>query len=617
MQQSTRRRRTSARRRARLRRRLVALAVALLVVAAVAMAILALPLLAVQEHANEAKSHLVAAKAAIQAGDAKTARDRVGLARGAVDEAQHGLTRFGPRVWSKVPIAGGAVDDVDHLLDALDHSTTMAEIGVDVFPSLNGSDTEKPLFDGERVNLPLLRTLIERGHKLGEEAVAADKALDAVDGSIPFLGSRISGARDEAAETVSPIADGYRTIGPSLDVLPRALGGGEHVRYLITIMNPAELRWSGGATLTMSVLDIEDGRTSLSRQVMLSDALEGARRGEWEPVEGNPFHYPGEDRVANATFNPDWPVSAEELQRAWSTARGTPPVTGVIALDLPALSQLLTLTGPLEVEGVGTVTGDTLVETLAGSYDKSGPRAARARHRLNMQLAEVFRSRLLAGGQVVEKGQVLGDAATGRHLAMWSSDPAVQEAFSGLGLTGELGDAGRDYLGVFTQNSNGSKTDYFQKRSLESQVELHEDGSARVRLSITLDNDTPPYSGPGKDRRRGYATRYNKSAVLQLLPEGATLRRLHVPSADGTVEKKPQAYDDRPFYRHTLFLQGQEQETMTVEYDVPNAAVVDGDTLTYRLVYDPQGMVTPQSLKVSVSPPDGFSAGDHMVANSV
>ena len=42
-------------------------------------------------------------------------------------------------------------------------------------------------------------------------------------------------------------------------------------------------------------------------------------------------------------------------------------------------------------------------------------------------------------------------------------------------------------------------------------------------------------------------------------------------------------------------------------YDVPAAAVREGDGLAYRLALDPQGMVDPQDVRVRVSFPRGYA----------
>ena len=322
-------------------------------------------------------------------------------------------------------------------------------------------------------------------------------------------------------------------------------------------------------------------------------------------MPGNPFHFNGIHRVTDATFHPDWTVSGPEFQRAWEAATDT-KIDNVVAIDLPAyLPICLNVTGLIQAEGYGTVTGGNLGELLAGSYDKSEDSAAR--HRLNNQLAGVFRDRLLASGQFVAKGKVLGDAARGRHLAFWSADARVQDAFAGIGMSGGLGDASHDYLGVFTQNRNGAKSDYWQKRALSSTVRLHEDGSARVEVRVRIHNDSPPYARSDVDPGTGYWTRYNTVDVLQMLPKGAVLRKLVTPGNDVMATR---TWAERPFYRRRVPMDPGATAELLAVYDVPAAATVSGDRMTYRLAYDPQGLVTPQALRVRLVYPNGWSTDD-------
>ena len=594
----------SSKRRRRARHRLYAVIAFLLLVTAVTLGVLAVPLLQVQKYANHARSELAAAKASLTAGDADAARAHAARARDAVEHAQDRLDTLGARVWGSLPVAGGAVDDIEHLVTALEHTSSMADIGVSVYPSLTGD--QDPVYAEGQVNLKKLKRLIAEGRKVGDEALAAQEALDQVKGGTPFVGSRITDAREEASQTITPIADGYRATEPLLGVLPQMLGARGPQSYLIAIMNPAELRYSGGATLTLNRLDANAGALKFGQQIDLSEVTKENPFATWEPVRGNPFHFPGEDRVSNATYNPDWPVSAEELQRAWAAGTQTTPVQGVIAVDVPALAELVKATGPLEVEGVGTVTGDQLTETLIGSYDDTTPEQQTARRTLNRQLATVFRDRVLQGGKFVEKGQVLGAAATGRHLAMWSSDTSIQRAFEHSGLAGQLSDARHDYLGVFSRNTNSSKVDYYQRRTVESVVTLREDGSAAVTLQINVYNESPPYAHAGLDPRTGYWTRFSEPSLVTFLPHGAKVLRVGSPvlaKFTGT-----QTYDERPFFMRTLKLPQGKRRVIKVEYVVPHAATVTEDGLDYRLTYDPQGMVTPQGLTVKLIAPKGLSA---------
>ena len=78
-----------------------------------------------------------------------------------------------------------------------------------------------------------------------------------------------------------------------------------------------------------------------------------------------------------------------------------------------------------------------------------------------------------------------------------------------------------DLAAVYTQNGNGSKVDVFQHRTVRETIRLREDGSARVRRTVVIENRTPKYVGPGADPRSGYFTRWVQLRVLNLLPPGA------------------------------------------------------------------------------------------------
>ena len=178
-------------------------------------------------------------------------------------------------------------------------------------------------------------------------------------------------------------------------------------------------------------------------------------------MKGNPFHPPGKTRVVNATFSPYWSQSGEELLRAWEVRYGQ-KADGVIAVDLQALARLMDLTGPVQAPGVGELNSTNLVKVLAGSYDTYD--TVEQRKAINEAVVPAFREKLFQGGQFAEKFQVLATAAKGRHFAMYFRDPRLQDAFVERDLSGDLSDTEHDYLGVFTQNLNSSKADYWQHR---------------------------------------------------------------------------------------------------------------------------------------------------------
>ena len=324
----------------------------------------------------------------------------------------------------------------------------------------------------------------------------------------------------------------------------------------------------------------------------------------WPKVAGNPFHR-GKLRIGTATFAPDWSVSGEEVLRAWRSLRRK-QMDGLIAIDVMALRDLVAITGPLDVPYYGEVSAENFVQTLIGSYDAIPD--YRVRHQINQSLVPIFRDRFFSTGQFTDKLEALRLAAAGRHFAVYLRDPAEQKVFSDIELTGELSDTDHDYLGVFTQNAVPSKTDYWQSRTVTSDVELHADGSARVVATTQIHNDSTPYPFTGRDPRQGYSTRFATLSIAQFLPRGASNVLARVDQQ--LFEPHVGDFYGRPFVRRTVAFRPQATREFAVAFDVPSAAVRDGDQLTYRVAIDPQGLVRPSAVSVTVHLPAGYAAVD-------
>lgn len=567
------------------------------------LALLALPLLGVRSSAEKARSDLTRAAAALETGDLDQARGATASARTHVDQASARANGFGGDVWSAVPLAGTAVDDVRHLVAALDDVTAMAEIGVDLYPSVAGK--QATLLRDEKLDLPTLGRLTAAVREAGGRLLDADQSLEQVKGTTPLIGDSISANRDLAAAEVSPMADTYAELEPSLDDLPAVFGAEGERTYLVAMLNPAELRYSGGATLAFAPMTWDRGRLEFGESIDLDANPRLYDPIEWKPVARNPFHGNSPIRMRNATFAPSWSVAGEELLRAWQSATGA-RFDGVMAIDVVTLSRLFGLTGGVEVPGYGQLTGENLVETLIGSYDDYYPDPS-TQDDLSAGIIPAFKDQLFGGGDYVSKGRVLKEAADGRHLALYFRDRDVQSGFAALGLEGDLPQPTGDYLGIFTQNTNGSKVDYWQRRTVSDEITLDADGTASHRLAVTVHNDTPPYSVPVPDPQFGYFTRWAGLFLSTFVPEGVELQQATVDGEpwDGRVRR----FRDHDFlYSRQLLLAPESQTRFAARYRVPGAADADAGRLTYQLSFDPQGLVIPEQVDLMIALPEGYTA---------
>lgn len=574
-----------------------------LVLLAVGMGLLAIGFLKAPGHAQGARTDLEAARTSLASGDLAAAEVSLESARRHVDEVQGAMQGFGGDVWSLVPVLGQPVRDVRHLGNALDHLTTAAEVTVETWPTVNGR--RATLFGDRSVDMPTLQGVVDAVDEVSTRLDAAQLELGEVDDSALGVGTRLGEARDEATAVVSPLAASARRTKPLTDVLPDLFGASEGQTYLLALLNPSEQRFSGGAPLTIVPMEVADGTLTMGEAIDTSDPRL-FKVGRWDKVEGNPFHV-GRLRISTATFAPDWSVSGEELLRGWERRTGT-GADGLVAVDVVALSEMLRITGPVEAPIYGSLDASTFTQKLIGDYDAYPDNEARKE--LNRAIVPVFAERLLAPGDGLAKIESLRDSARARHFALWMRDPDLQSAVAEVGLAGELSDTQHDYLAVFNQNTNRSKADYWQKRAVRSEVVLAEDGSAKVRLTISVHNDSPPYVQPFADPRRGtFVTKWNGMTLGVFLPEGARVRSA---TAGGTPQgTRVFDYYGRPYKLLRLVLPPGETREAVLEYDVPAAAVAPGDgTLTYHLDATPQGMVVPQSLAVDVRFPDGYDVAD-------
>lgn len=553
--------------------------------------------------ADAARAELESAQVALEDGDTDAATDAVARAREHTDAVQVGVQGPAGLVGQWVPVVGTSVRDARHLGDALDAVVSVAELGAEAYPEITGD--EATFFKGGHVDIPTLERLVASAGDAEDELSRARTSLSAIEATGPG-GPRLGHARDEALAQVDPLLDDLGGLMPLMRQLPDILGADGERKYLLAILNPAEMLYSGGTALSYAPVTVADGRVTIGATVDTDANRAMFQPRYWRKVQGNPFHR-GPIRVALGGMAPSWPIAGEETLNAWRSLRGR-NMSGLIAVDVIALARLAEITGPMEVPGYGRVDSTNLVDTLVGSYDDYADTDGRERKAANRALVPLFVERLLDTGQLPDKVRVLADAAAGRHFAVYFRDDEVQGTLDDLAISGDLSDTRHDYLGVFTQNAVPSKTDYWQSRTVRSDVRLRPDGSARVALEVEIHNDSAPYAGPGTDPQEGYFTRWAHLSVGSFVARRAAVERV---SVDGVpIDFTVGDYFGRPFVRHTIELPPQARRTVRLEYDVPAAAVRDGDSLTYRLDLDPQGMVRPQSVSVRVHLPEGFTAAE-------
>ncbi len=281
-------------------------------------------------------------------------------------------------------------------------------------------------------------------------------------------------------------------------------------RYLVLAANNAEMRAGSGAFLDVGAATTSAGTVTVG-QLEPSGAhplpvgavpVTGDLQRNWGWLA------PSLD-MRNLGTTPRFDVTAPLAARMWTALTGQ-PVNGVIAVDVIAVQQLLEATGPVEVNGQQVGAGSVASFLLHDQYTGLTDNAADAGDRTDAlgALARAVISQLQ--GQSVDLttlAQSMSGAVAGRHLMLWSSDPAAEAAWQQAGVSGSLTSRS---LAVSLINLGSNKLDPFVPLGVSVATRAHGPDTAVV-LTVTARNNTPPgqsqfIAGPSPGSNVPYGT---------------------------------------------------------------------------------------------------------------
>ncbi|MEZ5117522.1 MAG: DUF4012 domain-containing protein [Candidatus Nanopelagicales bacterium] len=574
-------------------------------------------------------------------GAADAAWDRISAAEESVAQAQDALDADGPsaalppldvaveaasaaRTAALAPpvvvgaLAGGpdgwGTDVVRAVSAANDLVTAASGVARSYEEAAGGATGDSGLFVDGRVDLDRLDETVARVEQARDLAARGTATVGRLGTWFPGVAS-VQRAKREALDQAEALEGALDDAVPLLQRLPDALGAEGQRRYLVALLNPAELRATGGAPLTVAVIAADDGRVSIPISGTFSELRPEDELHTWDRVAQQPFaRLPDRpDKFANSNNHPDFPTSAQDMMRSWA-AYGLPPVDGVIALDMTAVEAMLRATGPVD-SPFGPITADNVVQRLLiDAYADFGNEGRETRRALNQQLLETVLDKLTSGKDLLSVTRQILTTAEGRHVQVYVDDPALQAAVTRSGLDGGLHpEVGQDRIAAYTTNTTGSKLDVFQARAIDQVVRLKADGGADVVRNVIVRNDAPPFD-PGSAAGtpnpedlgdgRYYEERDARNQFFVYLPEAGT-----VTGTGGTWQVNPRVWDDgvggRLIRAFGTVNQGAEA-IVRVDYSLPAGTFGSGGAITYRALVEPQAVWRNPVVKITVVPPPGW-----------
>ena len=282
---------------------------------------------------------------------------------------------------------------------------------------------------------------------------------------------------------------------------PALLGADGPRHYLVAFLTPSENRGLGGLIGAYGELTVDHGRITLSRSGSISQLNAGVANGA-RHITGPPSYlarYGGfdpQDNFQDLGYAPDLPTVSQVISQMYPQSGGD-HIDGVLTLDPVALADLLNLTGPLDVPGLGRLTpANAAEELLQGQYDNLPPGTAQGARHDYLQDALRLAFTKLSSGTLPDPqalAQTLNPVVRQGHLQFWSLHPSDQAALRLLGVDGSFPAAGRgDLLAVTTQNAANNKIDAYLQRTINDRVRFDPStGATTSTVTITLHNAAP------------------------------------------------------------------------------------------------------------------------------
>lgn len=407
--------------------------------------------------------------------DAMGGLDHVAAAASADLDSADRVARHSPflRVLDVVP---GVRTQVDGLRDLTAASSQIGHLGSSAATNIAAAlDATKS--GGPKARVTLVDTVLTEITKLKGELAAVHVGAE---------GRLLPPLRSARERLTKKLADA----GPKLDdatTLSTALRGflAGPRKYLILGGNNAEMR-AVGVTTTAGKALIQDGQVTVG-DFMSTDKVDLDYPGIAIPQEIQDLYgFLGPSQAyTSAVMTPNFPT-AGQISHDISPHNPIGPIDGVIFVDTVTLQQLLSVIGPVTVDGITYDEHNAASELINKNYQRfqTSADSLERRDAQGKVAKAIFDAINARSFSITKLAAVLSDAANGRHLLAWSADPAEENLWEKVGADGATA---KDDVVITSQDLGGSKLDYYTRLAANAHVQDLGD-HYRVALDVTVIN---------------------------------------------------------------------------------------------------------------------------------
>jgi hypothetical protein len=414
---------------------------------------------------------------------------------------------------------------------------------------------------------------------------------------VPTVWSGLNETLDRAKELRSTAVSGAAVAGVASDML----GANGPRRYLVLLVNNAEVRPSGGIVSGIGLLTLDHGRVKLGAFHYYTDlAKRPYRRVAAPPDFKRRYERFNADttRWVNVTLSPDTEEVAAVASRLYKVTAGK-TTDGVLVVDPRGIASLLPRTTRVRVPHTTTelTPGDLPKYVYSTAYAELGGKT-NVRHGALISLGQKSFKNLLSTsfGTREELATAASTVAQG-HVRFISLHPQEEEALRRAGVTGALRSATRDRLFITETNFNGTKLDFWTDQTVSHTCDVQSVGPTRCQTTLTIKNDVPA----GLTTYVAGADPYGelRNLIDLYLPADAVLQQVVMNGSPATFEQQKE--DGLTSVGVVVHVLPGGSSKIILDYSLPPSDA------GYSLELTPQPLTHDMSLNLALKIPSGWT----------
>lgn len=281
-------------------------------------------------------------------------------------------------------------------------------------------------------------------------------------------------------------------LGAWNDLVP---GRNQSKTYLVVFQNSAELRPTGGFIGSYGLVNLSNGKLA-NFKIYDVYAADGQLRGSIAPPD-EILHYLGQTQwfMRDANFAPDFPLTAKRLEWFLEKETGV-SASGVIAVNLGALSEFLKATGPLTLPTGESVSADNFFEKAEYAAEINFFPGSQQKPQYLSQVAQALFAKITSDPSLdwTKLATAVRGAVVKKDILVFFDKATVQTVVANQNLTGSL--TGADLM-LVDANFGANKANYFLKRSFRIDAVVDKGGGILTTVVVKYRNDSPNASWPG------------------------------------------------------------------------------------------------------------------------